>query len=322
MLLIEPSHRHAAVVPTAPSHLVQSQFFRARIYLVVLGALLALPIFWSSFEKLIWLSMNSDHYTHIIFVPFVSAALIFSRRHRIFGRASQSWYPSAAAFIFAGACFIFAKVPALTVPAPFQLSLMILSALALLWAAFLICFGVQAFRAAMFPLLFLLLIVPFPEPWVNGLVHILQVASADVADIVFRIAGMPVTRYGGSRFVFPGLAIEVATECSGIRSFISFLIGGLLSAHLFLRSPWKKAVWCLLLAPLAAVVKNGFRIAALAMYAEYVDKNILSTWVHTEGGVIFSFFTILIFAPILGLLARSEQQISRPPARVYPIQHH
>lgn len=296
----------AASAPTS-----KASFAGPRAYLAIVGALLVLPLFWSSFEKLIWLSMNSDHYTHIIFIPFVSAALIYSERRRIFGHSEQSRHTFVAPIVPAVACFVLAQVPWL-VPAPFQLPLTIFSALSLFWAAFLLGFGTRAFRAAVFPLLLLLLIVPLPDPWVSTLVRVLQVASADVADIVFRLAGTPVTRYGSSRFVFPGLAVEVAQECSGIRSFISFFIGGLLSAHLFLRSPWKKAVWCILLAPLAAIVKNGFRIAALAIYAEYVDKNILSSWVHAEGGVIFSFFTLLIFVPILCFLAHSETHSDVP----------
>ena len=114
-------------------------------------------------------------------------------------------------------------------------------------------------------------------------------------------------------FVLPGITIEVAKQCSGIRSFISFLISGLVAAHLLLRSPWKKAFLCIVIVPVIVVLKNGLRIATLSLLAAYVDRNILSSWIHRYGGVIFSVLAVAIILPVLWLLYRSDEE-DRPLA--------
>lgn len=128
--------------------------------------------------------------------------------------------------------------------------------------AFLTCFGVRPFRTARFTLLLLLLAVPLPAFMIEKLIVALQEGSAVSAGLFFRLLGVPVLQEGFT-FSLPGFTIQVAQECSGIRSSLALLITGLLASHLFLRSWWTKFALCLATIPLA-VIKNGFRIAALS----------------------------------------------------------
>lgn len=101
---------------------------------------------------------------------------------------------------------------------------------------------------AAFPLLFLLLLVPLPNRALDWTIHLLQEGSTYVAHFLFNAVGVPVLRQGFI-LTLPGVVIEVANECSGIRSSIALFITCLLAAHLYLRSPWKILVLCLLVFP-------------------------------------------------------------------------
>jgi exosortase/archaeosortase family protein len=99
--------------------------------------------------------------------------------------------------------------------------------------------------------------------------------------------------------------IEIADECSGIRSSISLLLTSLLAGHMLLENAWTKSVLVAVVLPLA-VVKNGIRIVSLSLLAMHVDPGFLAGSLHHEGGIVFYLLALTLLAPILGLLRRSE----------------
>jgi len=154
-------------------------------------------------------------------------------------------------------------------------------------------------------LLFLFLTIPLPNTLLNHAIYFLQKGSAEVAEMIFDLAGVPALREG---FVFhlAHFNIEVAKECSGIRSSLALLILALVVGHLFLRTPWKQVVF-VIAGLLIMMVKNGVRIATLAILAEYVDPGFLYGRLHHEGGVVFFLLGLLLLLPVLWLLQRSEK---------------
>ena len=104
-------------------------------------------------------------------------------------------------------------------------------------------------------------------------IYVLQSGSTDIAYFLFRAVGVPVFRQGFF-LTLPGVTIEVAAECSGIRSSMALFITCLLAAHLFLRTPWKQLLFVLLAFPLA-LIKNGIRIVTLTLLSIYVDPEFL-----------------------------------------------
>src|SRR5205085_5894171 len=124
--------------------------------------------------------------------------------------------------------------------------------------AFALFFGSNAFRAALFPLLFLLFTVPIPEPVLSGVIYFLQKESSDASELFFRLAGVPYLRHGFI-FALPGVTIQVAEECSGIRSTLALLITTLFGTYIVLRSSWKRGLVCLMVIPIS-ILNNGLRI--------------------------------------------------------------
>jgi exosortase len=175
----------------------------------------------------------------------------------------------------------------------------------LAWAgAFAFFFGQNALRAARFHFLFLLFMLPVPEPLLSRTVLLLQKGSADVAAFLFNSLGIPAFRQG-LVFTLPGIAIRVAEECSGIRSTLALLILSLLAGHMLLRDFWTKALPCLLVFPVA-IFKNGLRIFTLSTLAVYVDAGFLHGRLHRFGGMVFFATGLIPLALALILLRKLE----------------
>ena len=106
--------------------------------------------------------------------------------------------------------------------------------------------------------------------------------------------------------------MEVAKECSGIRSGLALFITALLASHLFLRSWWKKLILILCFLPIT-MFKNGIRIVTLTLLGTYVDPRILQSDLHREGGIPFFILALLLLAPVLYFLRKSEGQSGKGP---------
>jgi exosortase len=175
----------------------------------------------------------------------------------------------------------------------------------LLWiAGFAFFFGECAFRAARFPLFFLMLAVPLPTFLLAHVVHALQAGSAAIVSAIFEVTGTPFLREGFV-FQFSQFSIEIAEECSGIRSSMAVLILALLAAHFYLRTFWKQLAFiaCSLL---VMIVKNGVRIATLTFLSMYVNPAFLFGRLHRDGGVVFFLLGMAMLLPILLGLQRGE----------------
>ena len=169
----------------------------------------------------------------------------------------------------------------------------------IIWSGrFVTCFGLPGMRA------FLFFAIPLPEVLLSHVITALQSASAEVTYVLFQLTPLPVLREDFT-FALPGLQIEVASECSSIRSSMALLITGMLTSHLWLRRWWSKSVVWLLVCPLA-VFKNGLRIVTLCLLTLYVDEGFIEGALHTRGGAVFFGLALAILLSILLELRKLE----------------
>lgn len=190
--------------------------------------------------------------------------------------------------------------------ADLRLSASILLLVVFVLALFVQAYGWAQFTRARFPLLLLFLAVPLPAGLILALVTALQHGSADAAYGLFRLFRVPVVR-SGLVFSFSNLEIEVAQECSGIRSSTILLVTTLVLAYLFLRSGWTRAVAVIATVPVA-VAKNGVRIFTLSVLGEYVSTSWLEGSLHHQGGFVFFALGMGLLILLIGLLRKAEQK--------------
>ncbi len=113
------------------------------------------------------LALGNDTYTHIPLIPLVSACLIYTNRKVIFSRSSEVWKLGGALLSAGVLAIAVAQSNVVHLQDANQLSLAMLGVVLVWTGAFGFFFGRAAFRAAIFPLLFLLFMVPIPEPFLS-----------------------------------------------------------------------------------------------------------------------------------------------------------
>jgi len=279
-------------------------FLQRRLWYLAVWLGLTLLLFWEPASKLIVFSLRNDTASHILLIPFLSAYVIFADRKFIFRRLNSAPALCLVLASFGLGIFVWQHFGRSSTLPDNYLSANAL-AIVLCWAAgFALLFGWPSFRMAAFPLLLLLLMIPFPESLLQKTIYFLQEGSADIAGVVFDLLGVPALRQG---FVFrlAHVNIEVAQECSGIRSSIALVILALLVAHSCFSKFWKKAVF-VIAGLLMMVVKNGVRIATLTILASYVDPSFLYGRLHQEGGVVFFLMGLILLLPVYWLLRHGE----------------
>jgi exosortase len=271
-----------------------------------LWLLVTVAIFWQPGSTLVHYSLTHDDASHIVLIPLISAWLLYFEGKRIFAGLSHD-YVSAAIFVgLSVGASLLAWRSDVHWSERGALAIWILALLCSWVAGFALVFGRPSLRNARFALLFLLLMVPIPESWLSYVIYCLQKGSADVAGLIFDLAGVPALRDG---FIFrlAHVTIEVAAECSGIRSSLALLILALLVGHLFLETFWKQTLF-VLVGLAIMVIKNGIRIATLTILSQYVDPGFLYGRLHHEGGIVFFLIGLVLLAPVFWLLQRSERQ--------------
>ena len=268
------------------------------VWVAVSSLLFARPL-----VALVRLSLTNDDASYLILIPFLVAGLVFIERRTIFNNLSFS--AGGGIFLFLSVIIVLSVRLAGDKVAPdLRLTGNVLAVLLLWIAGFAFSFGKAAVKSAYFPLLFLFLTVPLPNFLLERVISLLQAGSAEITEVLFNLTGVPVLREG-LVFHLARVNIEVARECSGIRSTIALFILALPVVHYGLHSLWRK-LFFLACAFSMMILKNGIRIATLTLLAMYVDPGFLTGKLHHQGGIVFFLLGLLLLLPVLLLLQRGE----------------
>lgn len=276
-------------------------------------------IFFPPIGALLELASQNETYSHIPLIPVVSLVLLATRRKSIFigadPRPIMGFIVCAGGLIFHGIAAALREHldrPAFRsqeVPNDY-LTLCMAGAVAWVIGSFLAVYGGQAFKRARFALLFLVFAVPLPMFLLDTVITSLQLASAEVSDLVFKLTGVLYHR-NGLVFEFPNVSVQVAEQCSGIRSSLSLFILSILTGYLFLGTFSRRLILALAIFPIT-VVKNAFRIVTITLLANYVDMRFLTDhWIHRGGGIPFFAVALAMFIPLVWVLRRTEPRLAQ-----------
>ena len=172
---------------------------------------------------------------------------------------------------------------------------------------FILSYGSKSFRAGRFPLLFLLFAIPVPLFLLDRFIYILQVGSTEVTQRLFDLTGTTYFR-DGFTYQLANINIEVAKECSGIRSTLALIISCVVAGHLFLKSGWRQLILLVAILPIT-IFKNAVRILTLSLLAVYVDTRFITEgWLHHSGGIVFYIPSLGLLGVVLWWLSKGERK--------------
>jgi exosortase C (VPDSG-CTERM-specific) len=280
-----------------------NRFTRLASFLLILSVL-----FWRPLLDLAKYAAKEELYSHVLLVPVISIYLAWVSRQEWLTTLKSSLpsirsglFPAILGFAALGAYFLFGRGWRLND----YLSIMTAAYVCFVAAGAVSCLGRDVSRQLIFPLCFLVFMIPFPSFIEHAIEMFFQYASATAVHIMFSMTGTPFVRDGLS-FQLPGIVLRVAQECSGIRSTLVLFITALVAGRLFLRTSSRKVLLVLFVIPLA-IVRNGFRILTIGMLCVYVDTAMIYSWIHRRGGPVFFAFSLLPFFGLLIWLWKQER---------------
>lgn len=285
---------------------------RKHLKLFGVFALAVTMVFAAPMLELARFAWHSDLHSYALLIPFVSAYLIWLRQDEARPAVLRSVPWACGALVVGlgaiGSLWLLGRGEAPLNPSD-RLALSTFSYLCFLGAGAFLLLGAPLLRHFAFPTALLFFLIPMPVAVENAVEVFFQHASAEAAALLFAVTGTTVFRED-LLFRLPGITLEVAQECSGIRSTVVLFITSLIAGNMFLRSPWRRASLTMFVIPLA-ILRNGFRVFTIGMLCVHVDPSMVESPIHHKGGPIFFVLSLIPFSLLLFWLRRNDLRGSR-----------
>lgn len=234
---------------------------------------------------------HDTYYSHGFLIPFISLFIVWQKRKELLRLKTQG--SNLGWVFFLGSILIHLVCTRFRIS--FLSGLSFISALAGLILLFL---GKEHLKKLLFPLLFLIFMVPLPMVAIANLSFRLKIFAAQVSTFIINILGVPAVR-DGSVIRTMHSYVMVEDPCSGIRSLVALIALGALMAYYSELSIKRKMALFISSIPIA-VSTNIIRIVILTLASEmYGEKFATGTFHNIMGVAVF----VIAFAG-LALLAK------------------
>ncbi|MFH1883393.1 MAG: exosortase [Planctomycetota bacterium] len=251
---------------------------RTKIVPWLAGGLVLIAFLWSywpGFADLWNFWQRSDEYSSGLLVPFLAVYILWSRRKTITQcRIGPSiWglfaFVAAQGIRLFGLFFMYSSAERLSI---------VLSVAALV----LLLFGWQLLRGVSTVLLFLCLMLPWPNRVQSAVTLPLQHWATSSAVFCLEMVGYEVVREGNVINIGDA-SVAVAEACNGLRMVTAFFVIGGLVVLLIRRTWWEKLIVLVSSLPIALLC-NTMRLAITAVFFTVLQGDYWETIFHDFGG--------------------------------------
>ncbi len=240
---------------------------------------------------LVWMVntwQRDAYYSHAFLIPPLAAFLVWTKRERLAQIPLDGQFRGLGLIL--GALLLYALGVWGDVNFLSAISLISVLGGLLLWI-----WGRQATRELLFPLAFLLFMVPLGKLLSDAFSNSLQRKATEGAVAALRIFGIPADMLG-ARIDVPQYTFIVAEACSGLKSIIAMTALAALLAYLVKAPPWKRLVVFAAAVP-AAVAANIVRITVVVLVGQCFGAEAAEGFFHGASGVIVF---VVGFAALMG----------------------
>jgi exosortase len=266
-------------------------------------AILLIILYYRVAIKLVYDWYTIPDYSHGFLVPFFAAFLIWDRRKVLKATPiKQSW--SGLVLVVFGIMVLILGVYGV------ELFTARISFIILTTGLIATLLGWPMVRELRFPLLVLVLAIPFPAILFNRITFPLQLLASRIASDVLPSLGVP-TLHEGNVIELPVMKLEVAEACSGIRSLMSLFTLAVFYGYFLERSTKRRVILALASIPIA-VTANVARIVGTGLCVQYWDPEKALGFFHEFSGWVM----FVVSLACLYLVHRAMRLISPVKAKL------
>jgi exosortase A len=249
--------------------------------------------YFQTIDNLIRSWSNTEEYSHGFFIFPISAYVVWLKKDKLLQlKATPSYWGLgiAAASLIAYIISKFAGVATLAS----------LTMLPFISGSIIYLYGFQVFKEMLFPIGFLIFMIPIPSQIMSSLTIPLQLLVSKLAVVMTKVLQIPVFREGNVIHL-PDYTMQVVDACSGLRSMISLLTLSTIFSYLTVRSNILRVILCLSGIPIAILV-NIIRVFLTIIVYYYFHYNLAEGTIHTVFGLFIFVLALVFLVTVKGLL--------------------
>jgi exosortase len=265
--------------------------------IVLMGAVLSgvLVLYFPFLKTLVadW-GVNED-YSHGYFIPFLSAYFIYTMREELSELQVQPSIWGLLLISLGFAQLLIGKVGS-------EYFLQRTSFILVILGVILFFLGWEFFKKLLFPILYLLFMVPLPAIIWNKIAFPMQLFASAITENVVYAIGIPIYREGNVLHLAE-TTLEVVAACSGLRSLMTmFALSGAL-AFLSILTTSRKWILFISAAPIA-IVANILRLSGTALLASQFGSEVAHGFLHDFSGIVVFVIGLAMLMGMNSLLNR------------------
>lgn len=253
--------------------------------------------------KLVYDWYTIPDYSHGFLVPFFAAFLIWDKRKILKATPIKQTWSGIVLVVFSIMVLILGVYGVELFTARMSFIFMLTGLIATF-------FGWGMVRQLRFPLLVLVLAIPFPAILFNRITFPLQLLASRIASDILPMLGVP-TLHEGNVIELPVMKLEVAEACSGIRSLMSLFTLAVFYGYFLEKTTKRRVILALASIPIA-VTANVARIVGTGLCVQYWDPEKALGFFHEFSGWVM----FVVSLACLFLVHRAMRLISPVKAKL------
>ena len=294
MTSLSNSHKSGQILPTSLS-------WGLAIPALLTSWALVLAVYLGTSASLIRAWWSSDLYSHGFLVLPVAGYMLWRRRYALRALPVRPFIWGIAGIGLAGLTWLIGEATATN-------TLRHLGLIGMLQGLYLTILGPAIARKSVYPLLFLLMAVPFG----SGLIEPLQLVTAQGAVVLLQATGIPVY-LDGYLLTIPAGQFHIAEACAGLRFLLSTFALAWLAGDILYTSPWRRLAF-FGLAIVVPLVANTLRAYMILLIATLSGPGAAATFDHVTYGLVFLGCVMLLLL-LAGLSFRDRSPVATATAQ-------
>ena len=272
---------------------------RKAVFLPMLGGFLiflalASIMYQSTFAYLLG-QWGLDDFTYSYFIPPVVAYLIWEKRAELAREPACRTWAGLLPVLLAMVCFWMGELGG-------EFTIMFVSCWLLGVGALWCLLGRRKLSVIGFPTFLVLVMVPPPMVFYNGLTLWLKLLSSRIGVLMLQACGLSAYREGN--VIDLGFTkLQVVDACSGLRYFFPLIILGILLAYFYKGSLWKKIFLVASAVPIS-IVTNSMRIASVGILYQFMGPAAAEGFFHEFSGWFIFMVSLAIMVLELAVMKR------------------
>ncbi|UVO53300.1 exosortase A [Sphingomonas sp. SUN039] len=224
---------------------------------------------------------NISTYQHCLYVLPIIAWLIWLRRGEVAQTTPAAWPPGLALVLGAALVWLIGEAGGVAIVRHIGL-------VGMIQASVIAILGPAVARAVLFPLFYLVFLVPFGDEFTGPM----QTLTAKMTMGLLHLTGVPATIDGVFITTRAGW-FEVAEACAGVKFLVAMVAYGALAANVCFRSPLRRTLF-MIAAIVVPVLANGVRAWGTIYAAESIGVEAATGFDHIVYGWVFFAVVMLL----------------------------